>query len=48
MNYKKNVARRNRVKAPWVLAKGNSNGKFVRTVREMRNNINYKEATGSL
>jgi len=48
MNYKKKVARRNRVKGPWALAKGNSNGKFVRTVREMKDNINYKEAIGSL
>ena len=48
MNYKKNVARRNRVKAPWVLAKGNSNGKFVRTAREMKDNVNYREGIASL
>ncbi len=43
MNYKKAVARRNRVKAPFVFAKGNSNAKYVRTVRELRNNANAAE-----
>jgi hypothetical protein len=43
MNYKKNVARRNRVKAPWACAKGNSNAKFVRTTRELKNNANAAE-----
>jgi len=43
MNYKKAVARRNRVKNPWDCAKGNSNAKYVRTVRELRNNANASE-----
>ena len=48
MNYKKNVARRNRVKGPWAYAKGNSNAKFVRTTREMKDNVNYREGIASL
>jgi hypothetical protein len=43
MNYKKAVARRNRVKGPWAFAKGNSNAKYVRTVRELKNNANAAE-----
>ena len=48
MNYKKKVARRNRVKGPWAYAKGNSYGRYVRTGSEMKDKINYKEGIASL